>query len=199
MISNILLIISITMVLIPYLLLFISYLSNKEEAKITASEMINKILKDNNINYIEDKNIYFSHYNIKRKMIKLSTKTYYSNKYFSLAIASLLAGYSMINDKAITYLSKIINKLKIITIIPIISILLSIFAHTIKDSKIALILLIIIAIIEYIIYNLTETAIEKIKIKNNKINKIINTFTINNKIFFIATLIQILRIAIIII
>ena len=199
MINNILLIISICITLLGYILLLIAYITNKKEYKITASENILKILdSDNNINFIENKESNISHYNIKRKIIKLSPNTYDSKTYFSIALSSLLAGYSLINNKLINYLSYIINKLKIITILPIISILLSIYAKNIGDCKIAIVILLIISIIQYIINNLTEESINIINIKNNNINKILNIFLLNTKIYFISTLIQILRLFLII-
>ena len=200
MINNILLIVSIILIIIPYILLLITYLTNKKEKNITASENILKLLEDNNnINFVENKDSYFSHYNIKRKIIKLSSNTYDSKTYFSIALSSLLAVYSLINDKVINYLSYIIKKLKIITIIPIISIILSIYAHNIADCKIALVIIIIIAIIQYILNSLTYTSINNIKSKDNNINKILNIFLLNTKIYFIASLIQILRLVLIII
>ncbi len=198
MLNQILLIISIIITTIPYLLLLITYITNKKETNITASENILKILEnEDNINFVESKDNYFSHYNIKRRIIKLTSKTYDSKTIFSQATSSLLAGYSLINNNLINYLSKIINKLKIFTIIPLISLTLTILAHNTGDCKIALIIIIITAIIEYIIYNLTETAINNIK-PTKDTNKILKIFLLNTKLFFIGNLIQILRLIIII-
>lgn len=199
MISKLLLIVSLTLTIIPYLLLLITYLSSKKERNITASENILKILEnDSSINFIENKESIFSHYNIKRKMIKLSNKTYDSKTIFSIAVSSLLAGFSLINNKLINYLSYIINKLKIITILPIIAIILSIYVHTIADAKIAMFIIIILAVIEYIINYLITLAINNINIKDKDISKILNIFILNTKIYFIAVLIQILRLFLII-
>ena len=199
MISKLLLIVSLTLTIIPYILLLITYISSKKEKKITASENILKILEnDSSINFIENKESIFSHYNIKRKIIKLSSKTYDSRTIFSLAVSSLLAGFSLINNKLINYLSYIINKLKIITILPIIAIILSIYVHTIADAKIAMFIIIILAVIEYIINYLITLAINNINIKDKDISKILNIFILNTKIYFIAVLIQILRLFLII-
>ena len=82
---------------------------------------------------------------------------------------------------------------------PIISIILSIYASNIADSKIALIIIIIIAIIQYVLNALTEIAVNNVKKNNTKINNILDTFLLTTKIYFIATLVQILRLVIIII
>ena len=82
---------------------------------------------------------------------------------------------------------------------PIISIILSIYASNIADSKIALIIIIIIAIIQYVLNALTEIAVNNVKKNNTKINNILDTFLLTTEIYFIATLVQILRLVIIII
>lgn len=200
MINKILLIIGIILTIVPYLILLITYISNRKKTNITTSDNIIKILKnDNKISFIESKDSFFSYYNIKRKIIKLSKETYDSNTYFHVALSSLLVGYSLINNNIINYLSYIINKLRIISIMPIISIILSIYASNIADSKIALIIIIIIAIIQYILNALTEIAVNNVKKNNTKINNILDTFLLTTKIYFIATLVQILRLVIIII
>ena len=199
MISNIILIICIILTIVPYILLLITYFTNNKDYKITASENILKLLdNDNNINFIENKDSYFSHYNIKRRIIKLSSKTYDSKKYFHIAVSSLLAGYSLIKIKSMDYLSYIINNLKIITILPIISIILSIYARNTKDAKIAIIILVLIGIIQYLINTLTTLSINTVKIKEERINKILNVFLVNTKIYFICTLLQILRLVIVV-
>ena len=76
MISNVLLIISIILVILGYLIIIFTYLLNKNKTKdITASDQVLKILNDDNvINLIEDSDSYFSHYNIKRNIVKLAIK-----------------------------------------------------------------------------------------------------------------------------
>ena len=61
-----------------------------------------------------------------------------------------------------------------------------------------LVILLIIGIIQYIINNLTTTAISNVNIKEERITKTLNIFLLNTKLYFICTLIQILRLVIIV-
>ena len=200
MISYILLIISITLVIIGYLILIITYLLNKNKTKdVTAADQVEKILNDDNaINLIEDKDAYFSHYNIKRNIVKLKTKTYNSNDIFSISIASLLSGYSLAKNNTLNYISYIIKQLKFFTFTPLITIILSYIVTNSGDSKIAIVIFTIVVIYQYIINTLNTNAIDKIKIKSKDINNILNIITKISTLFFITTLIQIIRLVVII-
>ena len=166
MISYILLISSIILVILGYFLLVFIYLFNNNKTKdITAADQVQKILDDDNaINLIEDKDALFSHYNIKRDIVKLKTKTYNSKNIFSLAIATLLSGYSLVKNNILNYISYIFKELKIISFIPFINI----------------------------------EAVDKLKIKDEDINKVLNIISKVTTIFFISTLVQIIRLVVII-
>ena len=106
MISNIILILGVGLTVILYLYIVIIYFINKKkEDSMTSSELVLKLLdNDASINLIESKESMFSKYNIKRKMVKLSESCYDSKNYFNLAIASLLSGYSLLNNNLLNYL-----------------------------------------------------------------------------------------------
>ena len=200
MISYILLIISIIFVFFGYILLIFTYFLNKNKTKnITAADQVQKILDDDNaINLIEDSDAYFSHYNIKRDIVKLKSKTYNSKSIFSIAIASLLAGYSLVKNNILKYISYIFKELKIFSFIPLITIILSYLVTNSGDSKIAIVIFIIVAIYQYIINTINMEAVEKIKIKDKDINKVLNNVSKVTTIFFISTLVQIIRLVVII-
>ena len=200
MISNVLLIISIILVILGYLIIIFTYLLNKNKTKdITASDQVLKILNDDNvINLIEDSDSYFSHYNIKRNIVKLKSKTYNSKDVFSIAIASLLSGYSLTKNNILNYLSYIFKQLKFFSFSPAITIIISYIVTNAGDSKIAIIILLLIAIYQYILNDLNTKALEVINIKDKDINKILNILTKTTTIFFISTLIQIIRLIVII-
>ena len=200
MISNILLILSIILVILGYLIIIFTYLLNKNKTKdITASDQVLKILNDDNvINLIEDSDSYFSHYNIKRNIVKLKSKTYNSKDIFSIAIASLLSGYSLTKNNILNYLSYIFKQLKFFSFSSAITIIISYIVTNAGDSKIAIIILLLIAIYQYILNDLNTKALEVINIKDKDINKILNILTKTTTIFFISTLIQIIRLIVII-
>lgn len=200
MISEIILIICIVLTFILYMGIIMLYIVNrKKNTSITASEEVLKILDDEaSINLIESRESIFSKYNIKRKMVKLSSNTYDSNNSFKVAIASLLAGYSLTDNKLLNYIAYIFKELKFISFTSIISLLASIFVSNAGDAKICIILLIIIAVYLYILDVINNDAISKIKIEDNNVNKILNKFMIFSKVSFIITLIEIIRLVVII-
>ena len=200
MLSYILLIISIILVIIGYLIIIFTHLLTKNKTKdITAADQVLKILDDESaINLIEDKDTYFSHYNIKRDIVKLKTKTYNSNNIFSISISSLLSGYSLTKNNLLKYISYIFKELKFFSFLPLITIIISYLVTNVGDSKISIIIFLIISIYQYIINTINTEAIENINIKDKDIYKILKIINKTATIFFISTLIQIIRLVIII-
>lgn len=199
MIKKILLILGIALIVISYFLILISYLKTmKKKSAKTAQELSLEILNDEtNINLIETKDSYFSKYNLKRKTVKLATNTYNSNNYFKLAIASLLSYFSISNHKYLNLLSKIFTNLRFISFSPLIVIMASIFSQNIGDSKLGLVLFLIIATYQYLLNTIYIEVLADKEIEQ-PIKKILNTFIVTSKIFFIATLLETARLIIII-
>lgn len=200
MMSKILLIASTILILYAYIKILIIYLNNKnKKTKTTAQEIALNILKNKySINLIKNNTSYFSKYNINRHMVKLSANTYNNSDYFSQSVATLLSGYAISNNKYLNIINKIFKELKIISFSPIIAITISIFTNNIGDSRISIILLLIIAIYQYILNIINTESINKINIKSEEVKKIINSLNNTNTIFFITTLIQIIRLVVII-
>ena len=61
------------------------------------------------------------------------------------------------------------------------------------DAKISIFLLILILIYQYIIYDQNIEAIEKLEAKEKDIIESLNKIILISKIFFVTTLVQILR------
>lgn len=199
MISNIILILGVGLTVILYLYIVIIYFINKrKEDSMTSSELVLKLLdNDASINLIESKESMFSKYNIKRKMVKLSESCYDSKNYFNLAIASLLSGYSLLNNNLLNYLGYVFKELKFISFSSIIGCAVSLFASNVGDSRIGIVILIIIAVYQYIINMLNTFAVAKVKVNDN-ISRVLNKFVFVSKLAFIITLIEIIRLVVII-
>lgn len=196
--KELLLIISVLATTISYLVILLLTLS-KKETKNTAKEVVIKLTKeDNSIHLVENKDSYLNKYQIKRKMIKLKTKTYNSNKIFDVSIAYLFSGYTKLDNNIINNLGKIIPYLYSISLTPIITIIISSIINTSMDAKIGIIILLIIGIYQYIIYEQNIKAKEQIKIKDKNIEECLNKIILVSKIFFIITLLQILRMLLIV-
>lgn len=200
MTRKILLIVGIILILYAYIYAIILYLTNKnKKTNKTAQEISLKILDNEySINLIKTNDSMFSKYNIKRNMVKLSSNTYDSSNYFSQSIASLLSGYAISNSKYLNIIGKIFKELKFISFSPIVVIILSIITTNIGDSKISIIILILIAIYQYILNIINTETINKLDIRKEEINVLLNKFNNINTIFFISTLIEIIRLVIII-
>ncbi|MBQ2873094.1 MAG: zinc metallopeptidase [Bacilli bacterium] len=207
--SNILLYVSNIFILLSFIIYFIMIIINRGN-KVTNSNGFD-ITKDiiseyNSINIIESKG-YFTFYNIKRKVIKLDTKTYYGNDLSSIVIALISAGISIVHNsknKYIEFFRKIFSNIKILYIFPLIAILINYSTYNISDAKVSIIFLIFFSIISYILINIKNQAfmwtidnINKIKdiskSNSDKIVKFIDKIIWLDKFIFFGELIMIIR------
>lgn len=191
--SNILLIISIILTLICYILIFISSLTSKNGSE-TASEAVIRLTKeDNGLRLVESKDNILNKYQLKRKIIKLKEKTYSSKSYFSLSIAYLLSGYSKLKESSLEYLSKVIPYFYYLSFTPLISLVITLVIKTSMDAKIGIIIFIIILIYQNILSNLNTKAIDLVKDDNKYITKYLNNIIFISKVFILSTIIQLIR------
>lgn len=191
--STILLIISIILTLICYILIFISSLTSKNGQE-TASEAVIRLTKDDNgLRLVESKDNLLNKYQLKRKIIKLKEKTYSSKSYFSLSIAYLLSGYSKLKESSLEYLSKVIPYFYYLSFTPIISLVITLVIKTSMDAKIGIIIFIIILIYQNILSNLNTKAIDLVKDDNKYITKYLNNIILISKVFILSTIIQLIR------
>ena len=107
---------------IGYFLIII--FGNKKVTDDNGFDVIKDIISEyDSINVIESKS-YFSIYNIKRKVIKLSTKCYYGNTISDISLSLMEAGISIIDsnkNKYINFFSMMFSNLKILYIFPLLS------------------------------------------------------------------------------
>lgn len=205
---DILLIICMVFLVIPYTRIMLIYFKTKkiESDDITGFDLTKELTSNyDEINIVESKEINISKYNFKRNIIRLTEINYNSKDIFTLSISSFLAGYSLANlnkDKNIQLLSKIFPNIDYLNKSAILALLISILTNNIGDAKIALILLFIILIYQYLINEInniskekTKKALKKLLTKENYllIEIVQNSFLALNKVSFITTLILILR------
>lgn len=162
--------------------------------------------KYNSINVIESKS-YFSIYNIKRKVIKLSSMCYYGDSLSSIALTLIEAGISIVDNSKNKYIEicrKIFSNLKILYLFPILAIFINSVTYTISDSKVSIIFIVIITFITYMLIDIKSNVNEWIRdnlrrIKDiNKDNSIkimnfINKILWLDKFIFLGELIMIVR------
>ena len=105
------------------------------------------------INIIENTGI-ISYYNLRRGVIKLSSKSYYGSDLSHIGIGLMEAGVSVIDKKGnkfINIFKNIVSNLKILYIFPIITVIVNFITYTKGDAKIGLILVIISTLVIYMI------------------------------------------------
>ncbi len=191
--SNILLIISIILTLICYIIIFISSLTSKNGSETAYEAVIRLTKEDNGLRLVESKDNILNKYQLKRKIIKLKEKTYSSKSYFSLSIAYLLSGYSKLKESSLEYLSKVIPYFYYLSFTPIISLVITLVIKTSMDAKIGIIIFIIILIYQNILSNLNTKAIDLVKDDNKYITKYLNNIIFISKVFILSTIIQLIR------
>ncbi len=199
MASTIILIISLALVIYGYIKLLITYILNKNKKyKNKAYEVVIKLLDDeSSINLIESKESSFSKYNIKRKMVKLSENTYDNDNIFRVSVASMLSGYALSKSKYLQTLSTIFKELKVFSYSAILCIIISILTTNMGDAKISIVLVSLIAVYQYILNLINAEALDSVDV-SKEVNVIMNTFNKVNNIFFISSLVQIVRLVVII-
>ena len=211
---NILLYISIGLVVLGYILYFILILFGriKEVSNIEGFDVAKDMISEyNNINIIESKS-YFTLYNIKRKVIKLSTKCYYGKDLSSISLSLIEAAISVVDNnknKYINILRSIFNNLKLLYLFPIISLFISSSSFYVSDAKVSIIFLLIFTFIIYVILDIKGQAvswindnIDKIKEINKdnkkKIVKFINKILWCDKLIYYVHFVIIIRLILIV-
>ena len=175
MINNLLLGISIIIIIISYLKIILIYLKskNKRIENITGFDLAKEITSNyDEINIVESKEINISKYNLKRKIIRLTSKNYEDNNLFTLTITSSLAGYSLANinkDKYLQLLSNIFKNIDYLSKSSILTLIISIMTKNIGDAKIGLFILSIILIYQYLLIQINTVSNEYTKKELNKI------------------------------
>ncbi len=191
---------------IGYLLLI---LINKNK-KITDSDGFN-ITKDilheyDSINIIETKSL-FTVYNIKRKVIKISSFCYYGKCTSDIAIPLIESGISVVDNnknKFIKMVRSVISNLKILYILPIIALLINSVTFQITDARIGIMLLATFLLINYVLMGIKTTAVAWVndnikKVKSIKkeniifINKFLNMVLLCDKFIFFGEIVMIIR------
>lgn len=180
---------------------------SKNITKNTGFDITKDIISEyNSINVIESKS-YFSFYNIKRKVIKLDTKTYYGSDLSSIVISLMSSGISALHNKKNKYIelfSRMFSNIKTLYIFPLLAILINCSTYNVSDAKVSIIFLILFSIISYILIDIKVDAsiwindnIRKIKdVSKNSTLKIISfldKIIWIDKFIFFGELIMIIR------
>ena len=158
------------------------------------------------INIIENKNL-FTVYNIKRRVVKLASRCYYSNDASDIGVSLLEAGTSGIDDyknKTINFFRGVLPNLKLLYVLPILAIVINNATYEVSDAKVSLAIIAIFSFVEYLLIGIKGNAItwiddniKKVKEINKdnrgKILSFINNVILLDKVIFISELLIIIR------
>jgi len=206
---NILLYVSSGLIIFSFVSYFIMIMigRNKIVSKIDGFDITKDIISEyNSINIIESKN-YFTIYNIKRKVIKLSTLCYHGKDLSSVCLSLIEAGISVVDNNKNKYIDifrNIFTNLKVLYTFPIIAVFINNLSFNISDAKISIIFLSLFCFITYIFIDIKKRAyiwinnnLKKIdgisKNGNLKIANFINKLILLDKFIFLGEVIMIIR------
>ena len=128
------------------------------------------------INVIENRG-YFTIYNIKIRVIKIATSSYYGKDLSSLSISLMEAGLSVVDNNKNKYIDLfrvIFSNLKILYIFPLIGIFISNSSFNVSDAKVGVIFMLLFSFISYILLDIKSEAYEFVSKNIDKINDIKN-------------------------
>lgn len=165
-----LMLISNLLIIVSFVLYFVLIFVGKKikVSNSTGFDITKDIISEyNSINIIESKN-YFSVYNIKRKVIKLSNFCYYGKSISAIVLSLVEAGISFVDNNKNKYIDvfrKIFNNIKLLYIFPIFAIIINYVTYTVGDVKVSMGFMIIFAFISYIAVDIKSEVCEWIKDK----------------------------------
>lgn len=208
--NEIFLYVSTGLILFSYVGYFvlIMYGRSKNVSKENSFDIVKDIISEyNSINVIESKS-YFTIYNIKRKVVKLSSKIYYGSDLSSVSLSLIEAGISIVDkkkNKFLDILRNVFSNLKLLYIFPIIVVLINNSSFNVNDAKSSIIFVLIFTFLSYIVLDIKSQGIYFISenIKNIKviskegkvqIVNFMNKLLLFDKIIYFGELIVIVRI-----
>jgi len=195
---------------ILYLLLIIVG-SRKNVSKDSGFDITKDIISEyNSINVIETKS-YFSIYNIKRRVIKLSSRCYYGRDLSSISLSLIEAGISIVDNNRNKYIDlfrNIFSNLKMLYVFGLFSIFINNSSFNVSDAKVSMIFMLIFILISYILldikssgFNYVSNKLENIKdMSVDKVDKVIsfmNKFLWCDKLIYYGEMLMVVRMVLI--
>lgn len=208
-VSYLFLIISIILVLYTLIRLLIDYLKykNNDNSKITGYDISKRVLDNNeidNIDIIEARDG-GSLYNVRRRVIKLSTKVYYGTSDYDRAIALHEVSHAVLdsrNNSYINFFKKIFTDLRFYSVSSYIVLIISYLLSGNGYNGISLLVFIIIFLYQYMVkciennsYSIAVNELERIDdIDKENIRNILANSNIRYNISLIVTILAIARV-----
>lgn len=165
-------------------------------------EMAKDICSDyDGIHVVESKEVSISRYQINRNVIRLTSRDYEGKSIFSLGIASLLAGYSLIRNDHNRYMDiygKVFRSIDYVNKSSLVAIVISVLTNTVGDARIGAVLLGILLVYQYLrvqVDSLNTTYVEEQMREEefDSLKRVRDCFLELSRVSFVVTLIFLLR------
>ena len=200
-----LLVIGIFVVVSGYLRIFLCYLKFRRIYVKSVNGF--DIAKDITTNYdtinVVEKDVLISNFSFRRNVIYLSKRLYCANDVFSLGLVSFLAGVSISNSTYVRVIKKVFPTIDFFNKSSLLMVILSLLFYSKGDARIGIVLGIIIIFYQYLylqIFNsVMQLVLEHKLTKKESIQNILLKFYSSNILFFVSSLIFILRFVFIIV
>ena len=198
------------LIVLPFIIYFIMIiLNNKIKYKVNGFDASKDALAlYDRINIIETTSL-FTIYNIKRKVVKLSSRNYYGCSNSDISVSLFEASISAVDDKnkIIDFFRKIVSSLKYLYILPIISLIINSVTFNVGNSRIGIIIVFLFSVVNILIIDIHENAylwlsknIRKIKsIDKDKVLSFVKNIVFFDKILLFSQFIIIIRFILILI
>lgn len=200
-------------VILGFILYFLLIIvgSRKNVSKDSGFDITKDIISEyNSINVIETKS-YFSIYNIKRRVIKLSSRCYYGRDLSSISLSLIEAGISIVDNNKNKYIDlfrNVFSNLKMLYVFGLVSIFINNSSFNVSDAKVSMIFMLIFILISYILLdiksdgcNYISNKLEKIKdMSVDNVDKVIsfmNKFLWCDKLIYYGEVLMVVRMVLI--
>lgn len=200
-------------VILGFILYFLLIIvgSRKNVSKDSGFDITKDIISEyNSINVIETKS-YFSIYNIKRRVIKLSSGCYYGRDLSSISLSLIEAGISIVDNNKNKYIDLFRNffsNLKMLYVFGVVSIFINNSSFNVSDAKVSMIFMLIFILISYILldikssgFNYVSNKLENIKEtsvdKADKVIGFMNKFLWCDKLIYYGEVLMVVRMVLI--
>ena len=200
-----LLVIGIFVVVIGYLRMFFCYLKFRGiyVKSMNGFDIAKDITTDYDTINVVERDVFISNFSFRRSIIYLSKRLYYANDVFSLGLVSFLAGISISNSTYIRFIKRVFPTIDFFNKSPLLMVILSLLFYSKGDARIGIVLGILVIIYQYLYLQIFNSGMQLVLehkfIKKESIRNILLKFYSSNILFFVSSLIFILRFVFIIV
>ncbi len=198
-----LLVLGIGLIVFGYLRMFICYFLNRKDnmSDLTGFDIAREVSGDD-VHIVESQKTIISKYLIQRQVIHMTKEMYYGSDSFSLAMASYLASLSIIKNRYLVLIGRVLPFIDFVNKSSFIMLVISYFIHTVADARIGIILGGIITVYQYFCLQIFGECVDMLKEKqllHENVFAILKKWYSIHVILFVSGLVFILRFVVILI